>query len=499
MQYINRIIATVLAILIFHPSFAAESSKNGWTYEAKMPMHVVYPRPDCETREVARHRWAHTDMTYRIPIGVQGGAWPFTYKLIEGPEGAVIGQTETEDNYGIVSWDPGTASPSEVTFRVRVKDKVGNNTDITWSVRVDNDKFLFIQDGYDGPKVGSINQPLEDIADWYKGDRDNADYHNRIVVFRDGNYQLIGGEDTKFNVRLNADTKTPSLIGFPGEKAVIDASKAKVLTENDRMTDLFIADLHWKDSRQDVNNAHFFWAVGNVTRATWWNNSFSNHGMGKKGNDNPAGVFISDRSHHKKNILYKDNKHDGFMNGRGNGSYVDIYYSSYVLIEGNYASNSDNACGFWAKGTTSFVTIRDNHAYDNIGSGGICVGYGRESPEIPHDHEIAWNRIVIKEGNKRGTALRFSGQKSWDGKHYNSYIYRNTFINGSAWVRFEGKNKYFVDGNVVVNNNPRHWDTRLMKTYQNNMTGTQSDYIVDKNGDLTGFARESKGQVGYQR
>lgn len=498
MPYFKKIVAIVLAMLVFQPSFADEGKKE-WTYEAKMPMHVVYPRPDCEARDAARHRWAHTGMIYRIPIGVQGGAWPFTYQLIEGPEGAAIGRSETDENYGVVSWEPDAAAPLEVTFRVRVKDKVGNNTDLTWSVKVDNSKFLFIQDGYEGSKVGSISQPLENIADWYKDDRANADYHNRIVVFREGEYKLIGGENTRFNVRLDANTKTPSLIGFPGEKAVIDASKAKILTDNHRMTDLFIADLHWRNSRQDVNNAHFFWAIGDVTRATWWNNSFSNHGKGKKGNDNPAGVYISNRSHHKKNILYKDNRHDGFMNGRGNGSYVDIYYSSYVLIEGNYASNSDNACGFWAKGTTSFVTIRDNHAYENIGSGGICVGYGKESPEIPHDHEVAWNRIVITEGNERGMALLWANQKSWDGKYYNSYIYRNTFVNGMSWVRFKGKNSYFTDGNVVVNNNQKYWGQNIMKTYHPNLTGTQSDFIVDKEGNLIGFAKDYKGLAGYQR
>ncbi|WP_218352574.1 hypothetical protein [Alteromonas lipotrueiana] len=498
MPYFKKIVAVALAMLVFQPSFAAESKKE-WTYEAKMPMHVVYPRPDCETRDVARHRWAHTGMIYRIPIGIQGGAWPFTYQLIEGPEGATIGRSEADENYGIVSWKPETASSFETTFRVRVKDKVGNNTDIRWSVKVDNSKFLFIQDGYEGRKLGTIDQPLEDIEDWYQNDRDNSDYHNKIVVFRGGEYSLIGDDGANNNIALDADTKTPSLIGFPGEQAVIDSSRSKIFTDVGSLKDLYVADLNWKNSRQDVKNAHFFWAIGDVTRATWWNNSFSNHGMGTKGNDNPAGVFISNRSHHKKNILYKDNKHDGFMNGRGNGSYVDIYYSSYVLIEGNYASNSDNACGFWAKGTTSFVTIRDNHAYENIGSGGICVGYGKESPEIPHDHEVAWNRIVIAEGNKRGMALLWANQKSWDGKHYNSHIYRNTLVNGMSWIRFKGQNGYFSDGNVVVNNNQRYWGEKIMKTYQPNLTGTQSDFIVDKEGNLTGFAKDYEGLAGYQR
>lgn len=490
----------VLAVLIsFQLSFTAHAEEKitEWTYEAKMPMHPVYPRPDCETQAYARHRWAHTDMPYEIPVGVQGGAWPFTYTMVEGPEGATVGNNPGSDNYGVISWKPGAADSGKKSFRIRVSDKVGNTVDLTWSVTIDNSKFVFIKDGYTGEKKGTIQQPLEDIRDWYKDNRRDKKYHNKIIVFRQGNYQLIGGDDTNGNVRLDSHSKTPSLIGFPGETPVIDASKAKIFTDPRKMTDLFVADLQFKDSRQDVSNAHFFWAIGNVTRATWWRNTFTNHGMGTAGNDNPAGVFISDRRSHKKNILYKDNVHNQFNNGRANGSYVDIYYASYVLIEGNRAKNSDNSCGFWAKGTTSFVTIRDNHVYDNVTSGGICVGYGKESPEIPHDHEVAWNKIVFNGEYDRANALRFAGQSSWDGKHYNSHIYRNTFVNGITWIRFEGKNKYTFDGNVVVTNKPIN--TSITKTYYPNLTGTSADFITDIDGNLVGYAKEYSGAVGYNR
>lgn len=496
MKLLVQTVLTAFVLILVSSNAEAVDQIQKWTYEAKMPMHAVYPRPDCETEKHARHRWAHTDMPYEIPIGVQGGAWPFTYTLIEAPEGATLGKVAGTDNYGVVSWTPPADASGSHTFRVRVSDKAGNNTDINWTTTVDNSKFVFIKDGFSGDKKGTILEPLEDINDWYRGDRNDKKYHNKIIVFRGGEYALIGGEDTNGNVRLDTRSKTPSLIGFPGETAVIDASRAKILTDTRKMTDLFVADLHFKDSRQDVGNAHFFWAIGNVSRSTWWRNTFENHGMGTKGNDNPAGVFVSGRRAHKKNILYKDNIHNRFNNGRGNGSYVDIYYSSYVLIEGNIARNSDNKCGFWAKGTTSFVTIRDNHAYDNITSGGICVGYGKESPEIPHDHEIAWNRIVFNGQYNRANALLFSGQKTWDGKHYNSYIYRNTFVNGRVWIRFEGKNKYQVDGNVIVTDYSVN-ETET-KTYHPNLIGTKSDFIADDTGKLKGYALDYQGEVGFK-
>lgn len=492
----KSIIILFLAVMLALPIFA-NAAISEWNYEAKMPMHAVYPRPDCETEKHARHRWAHTDMPYEIPIGVQGGAWPFTFILIEGPEGAKIGTDPSSKDYGVVSWTPNSDASGNSKFRVRVIDKAGNNLDISWSTTVDNSKFIFVKDGFTGEKKGTISHPLEDISDWYRYDIHDDTYHNKIIVFRSGDYKLIGGEDTNGNVRLKSDFKTPTLIGYPTERAVIDASEAKILTDKGKMTDLFIADLYWKDSRQDVNNAHFIWARGNVSRSTWWRNHFSNHGMGRKGNDNPAGVFVSGTRTHKKYIFYSDNYHDKFDNGRGNGSYVDIYYSSYVLIEGNYATNSDNKCGFWAKGTTSFVTIRDNHAFDNITSGGICVGYGKESPEIPHDHEVAWNRIVLNGKHPRANAIQFANQKSWEDKHYNSFIYRNTFVNGRTWIRFEGKTKYVVDANVIVSE--FSLNESETKTYYPNLLGQQSDYITNGSGELTGFASDYHGMVGFER
>lgn len=489
----------LIAIIITLPMFAtANNNIDEWVYEAKMPMHPVYPRPDCETEKHARHRWAHTNMPYEIPIGIQGGAWPFTYKLIEGPDGAKIGSDVNSDNYGVISWTPSENATGEKKFRVRVVDKVGNNVDITWTTIIDNSQFVFVEDGYAGNKKGTISEPLEDISDWYRGDRSDKTYHNKIIVFRNGEYNLIGGEATNRNVRLDTKTKTPTLIGFPGENAVIDASQAKIFTDLRKMTDIFVADIHWKNSRQDVGNAHFFWAIGDVTRSTWWRNKFSNHGPGTKGNDNPAAVFISNTSKHKKNILYKANIHDQFYNGRLNGSYVDIYFASYVLIEENRARNSNNGCGFLAKGTASFVSIRANHVYDNVAAGGICVGYIHGVPVVPHDHEVSWNRIVLTDKSPLAQALLFTISKGWEGKSYNSYIYRNTFVNGSAWVRFKGRENFEVDGNVVVNDALSKWNENVMKTSFMNLTGTHGDYITDDEGRLVGFAEEYKGKVGFE-
>jgi len=464
---------------------------------AKMPMHLVYPRPDTETQSHARHRWAHSSMKYEIPIGVQGGAWPFKYELIDAPLGATIGNLYGDSNYGVVSWQP--PGSGTFTFRVRITDQELNNVDASWQVTVNDSQFVFIQDGHTGPKNGTFQEPLEDVVDWYKNNRTDNTYLNKIVVFRRGDYTLVGSPENNNNIVLTASAKTPSLIGFPGETPVINASQAKIMTDNGSLKDIFVAGIRWESSRQDVNNAHFFWAVGDVSRATWWNNYFYDHGPGLVGNDNTAAVFISSKKSLKNNILYKGNTHENFTNNTSNGAYLDIYYTSYLLIEENIAKNSNPSYGFWAKGTTAFVSIRANEAYDNVYGMQIVVGYGTESPELSHDHEVCWNRIRIPAG-KTGTAiLLWAVSRAYEGSTFNSYIYRNTFVNGSSWIRFRGNEDYETSGNVVVSNNLNRWDTSIMTATSPNIVGSESAGITDQSGLLIGQYRQNYlGRVGFE-
>lgn len=458
---------------------------------ARMPMYLVYPRPDSETQSHARHRWAHPSMNYQIPVGIQGGAWPFKYELIDAPAGATIGTMHGDDNYGVISWQ--APATGEFDFKVRITDQELSTIEANWKVTVDASQFVFIQDGYTGTKTGTISQPLESFSDWYKGSSEDSTYHNKIAVFREGNYTMLGATGDNNNVRLKSNSKTPSLIGYPGETPIFDASQSKMFSDQSSLNDIFIAGIRFEHSRQDVNNAHFFWAVGNVNRATWWNNYFFDHGPGEVGNDNTTAIFISSHNNIKEHILYKGNVHDDFHNNTTNGSYIDIYAASYVLIEENVAKNSSATYGFWMKNTTEFVTVRANDIYENISGRGIAIGYGTLAIDVPHDHEVCWNRVVTVSGP--GTIL-WAGNGGHRGNTYNSYIYRNTFVNGAARIRFEGNENYETDGNVIEGGAVELWDTSIMTTLRANLIGSG---LTDDTGRLTGTSRQnSLGQVGYE-
>ncbi|MEJ2622888.1 MAG: right-handed parallel beta-helix repeat-containing protein, partial [Candidatus Thiodiazotropha sp.] len=462
--------------------------------KAKMPMYLVYPRSDDETQSHARHRWAHPNMPYEIPIGIQGGAWPFKYEIITAPTGATIGQYYGDDNYGVVTWTPSANSGTEL-FTVKITDQELRTIHASWSVTIDADQFVFIQDGWTGTKNGTIDSPLESFSDWYKGDRADDTYHNKIIVFRGGNYTAYGAAATNGNVRLDTASKTPSLIGYPDETPIIDCSGAKFFADNGALNDIYVAGLRFENARTDVANSHFFWITGTPQRATWYNNYFYNLGNGTAGTDNPSGIFISGTARDKYNILVKGNTFDTFTNNGPNGSFIDMYRAYNITIEENTIKNSNNQYGIWAKVTKSFVTIRANTLIENNTNGGISVHYGDAAPGQPHDHEICWNRIAFNNGNSSAVSLLIMGDapSSINRNHYNSFIYRNTFYGGHPIIRFVGIENYKVDGNVVVSDSLTVWNNHLdiMDTLIPNIVASEASGITDSTGSLIGTSRST--------
>lgn len=447
---------------------------EGYFVKAKMPMHLVYPRPDTETQAHARHRWAHPGMSYEIPIGVQGGAWPFKYELIKAPAGAKIGSLYGATNYGAITWTPATQSGTE-EFVVRITDQELKTIEASWKVTIDPSMFVFVKSGATGTKAGTITDPLGSIADWFKAPKD-ATYLNKIIVFRGGNYNLVGDPAEKNNLRLLKEAKTPSLIGFPGEEPIVDASTSKIMVSD--LTDIFVSGITWKNARNDVADAHYFWLTGEVSRATFWRNHFTEMKYGQAGTDNTGPVFISSTVKIKENILYKENRISNVLNNKGNGHYIDIYRAKYILIEQNVAKNTSTSYGFWMKSTVAFVSVRANEALDNVVGSQITIGYGSAVGEVPHDHEVCWNRIAVPV-DQDGPAMLILGSDFYKDQSYNTFIYRNTIVNGYSVVRFMGKTPFETDANVIVTKNTAHWDTKSMVTSLSNVVTGPTSGVVE--------------------
>ena len=463
---------------------------------AKMPLQVVYPRPDDETQAHARHRWMHSRMTYEIPIGVQGGAWPFKYEIIRGPEGATIGELHGSENYGVLSVPP-LASGTHV-FVVRVTDQELNHVSFRWTATVDDSQFVFIDDNATTTGDGRIGQPLDTLEAWYGNSASNSAYANKIIVLRDGNYSLQGDADGI--VELNSGLKTPSIIGFPGEAPVVNCARAKIFARGgNNSEDLFIAGIHWDNARRNIDDVHFFWVTDTANRATWWNNTFSNLQQSEVSVNTPAPIYISESDRPKHYVLVKHNRFANISSGLRSGGMVAVNWVKHLLIEENQVENSTARYHLYAKGTESFVSIRANTLIEGIEGTAIGLSYSNSVPVVPHDHEVCWNQVILPE-NSPNQALTTALTRDYEGETYNTWIYRNTFVNGSTLVRFKGAENYGTDGNVVVYEAyASYWDTSIMTTAIPNITGGASEGITDQSGRLIGDYRQRYlGTRGYE-
>lgn len=438
---------------------------------AKMAYRLISPRPDSDTQAHARQKWAHPDMIYEVAVVLQGGNWPYKYEIVTAPTGATIGSYFNKDEkgllnqYGNVSWQP-TASIGSHTFEIMVTDCDGVEFTVTWSVTIDATKFIFIQDGYAGTKVGTITQPLEDWSDWYKNDADDATYLGKIIVFRGGNYTLIG--DTVHaapNAALKSTTKSGQLIGFPGEVATIDCGSGKIQTAT-AMHDLYISHLRWVNARNDVANAHYFYLTNECDRSTFFKNHFDGMSYGTVGTDNAGPIFYADLVggvHHeyaaiRDNLFEGINTHNG---GLGNGHYWDAYQMDYLIAEGNVSKDSYTTYGHWPKATSSFVTIRNNDTFDNCHGAGCVLGLSDASDTVPNNHEVCWNRFGAPVA-QASPIFEVSMDDGWLGQYYNIWVYRNTFVGGYVLVRYAGLDQYNFDANAILTNNLGLYNTSLI-------------------------------------
>ena len=497
--------------LAYKPSWGALSFPlpQGHFVPAKMPMHPVFPRPDSETQPYARHRWAHPDFRYEIPIGVQGGAWPFKYEVINGPTGATIGQYYGDADYGVVKWTPSNGDSGTKTFTVRVTDQELNTVDLTWTTTIDPNQFIFIDSSAPSAGTGSISSPLKSFADWYTNSETDATYKQKIAVFRRGTYALYASSGG--TARFDSNYKSVCIIGYPDETPIFDCTNATLaLTGN--ASDAFFANIRFEHATPYAKNPRMIGVYTKLDRVTIWKNYFYDLTNGTVGDDNCSGLYCANNGSPTYYWLVKHNTFDEFTNHGSNGSYVDLYYTYYGVIEENTAKNSSARYGFWAKVTKAYVTLRANDLSKNITGGGITVHYGDNAPGQPHDHEICWNKVVIPINLVDLLSLLIMGDNPSDinRNHYNTFIYRNTFVGGRAVVRFGSPVENFkVDANVVVSDRSdafspvrsgsAAWNEDIIDTLILNLTGTKSTQIVDTNGMLVGdYRKRYLGIIGHE-
>jgi len=477
---------------------------------SRMTMVGAYPRPDTETQTHARHRLLSTEIDYRIPIGVQGGARPLKYDIITAPTGTTLGQLYDDVDHGILEL-PAASVPASgtYTFTVRVTDQELNTVDLTWNATVDDAAFIYIDNSAVSSGDGTHGSPLKDFQDWFLDDSTDSTYLDKVTVWRTGSgaYNIRGNASSTTNVSVQANSKTPSFIAYPGEAPVWDCATAKILTDTPGgLDDLTVIGMTFQNARQDVNNAHFWWVRGGIQRVCFAENTFKDFGGGGTvGNDNTCPIFISDTGTLKSYILIKNNIFDNIDTKIGgtptsNGSMFDNYYTQYLVFEGNTAINCDTTYGWWFKGSTQFITVAQNVAVTGNLGRLISMGYGTEAQDTPHDQEVCWNQLVGATGDSGQDIVLWAMSAANSTLSYNSWFDRNTCLNRRVRTQFftnttntpptPDSELLNTEDNVIISDAvSNHWVASVMNE-SGNITDTETgNTTTDTSGVLTGAAR----------
>lgn len=487
------------------------------------PLYVTYPRTD--TSGHARHFWAHSGFEYRIPIGVQGGAYPYKYEITSGPAGASIGETMDIDGegvhtpgtyYGVIRWTPGLPERS-VSFTVTITDQDGDSIQVTWNVAVDDSKFTFVDSKTSTSGVGTIGDPLKLWDDWYIAADDNT-YQDNIIVFRGGgpryqpfavfeNTSVCQGSYAGAYTELDAGHSI-CLIGYPDEMPVFDMQKCAIKSDGgfDRNCNgWFIGEIRFEDGNTGPSygggwsNTWCFRMRGHSRSLCFFRNEFDNMQGGTDNRGSSGGPCsdsgdFNDNSDNSAVIWYEPSFNTGndegynvymmgntFSNvnkGGGNGSIWDVYYTQYMLVERNATTvNCNTTWGWWLKVHRANGCFRGN----NIASGrGFVSGWAGMShifdthPLGHQDNEWCYNFIGVGYGaGQWDVEFAWNSDGTNDHLHTNNAIYRNSFIRGGLNLldNTGGKPPFKVDANIIESNDTNYnnnvSDGDILETYPN--------------------------------
>lgn len=464
---------------------------SGYFVDAKMAMQVTYPRPDGETPTWARHRHAYPGMQYRVPIVVQGGAFPFRYEVVSGPAGLTVGKAITDANYGIVTWTPsGTGAAQSVT--IRVTDQQLNAVNVTWSITPNTAQFIFVDANAGTSGSGTLASPLKTFADVHLGSASDRTFAEKIMVLRGGTHTITGWAANNNNWNLQrtggSPNKPPSWIGYPGEAVMLNGSSANVVMNlSDTGNDVFYGGVTLSGSRTDVaDNRTFFFGAGSGTRASFFEMAFSNIQRGTAGTDNPGAIVMFDNTSARQYVSIIGCSLDDF-----NAPLCDLYHTWDAVIDNITigASSVPSYAGqmVYTKSRNARVSIRRVTSTQSLAGVSVVTNswsFGTPSAAA-QTIECCYSKLRVASGNV--VSMNAETGAAAAGSHY--WLYRNTLV-GDFYTLSSANEAYTVERNTIITNqNPLFpWVTA---TVADNLQDTRANIgaVLDGTYNLTGSAR----------
>lgn len=428
----RRYVGKLLAACMLVTSFAAAAAEFS-------PFNLKVIQPAAGLDKNNRFYRAYPGILYDVQIVGVGGAYPYTYRLVNGPSGMSVDAAT-----GVLRWTP--PNEGRVSATVEIKDQRGATDSVTWTIDVTKDGFVFVdsRNGSSNGK-GTIDDPLRSVSDIYGGTHYEAKragtYRNYFVYFRQGNYVLDGyREDPRVQWTNNQPVV---LMAYPGEKPVLDLS-ATYLWADSRLTNFYLEGFHIPNMatalRNDPDSHKGFRITGSSSHVTFRNNSFNNLAISDDTHQNQSVIMATAASPVGQNWAIVGNEFRNIHRAYG----IVGYDTAYVAVQGNtfdnlthgkHAIGPKKGCEHWY--------IRDNKL-TNIDGDAIWLYWapGGRSPygniEISYNYADARTALLVNQ--KQATT------------HLPSHVFRNTLVGNVEYRAItSGSANQAIHNNIIIN------------------------------------------------
>jgi len=431
----------------------------------KLPMRVIYPRPDNETISYALHRKASRNWAYQTRIAIQGGEAPFKYELITGPASASIGGEMTRtldpdsslvvhtlpDNYATVTWPEPTGNSD---FLVKVTDQSGATVNVTWTVQTDESAFVVLDSANgDDNNIGTWASPLKTIATGlWKQSISDATFASKIAVFKKGTYPVYATVPNT-NISLTENVKPRSFLAVDSD-VIFDTRGGHFYVNSG---DVAFVGIEFQGSRTDLPNNRIIQISTKNSNYLFWKLKFNNQTLGTVTGDNPSCIVFMDDTVFSHNIAVVDNT----LMPETELTLINTFSSDGVLIENNKANNiqfdeSNQSPIILVKDDTKNVTVRFNHLTGFV-PGGIITMSNQQSPEmLALNQEVSFNYVKTSTVNWESGPILWNQNATSVSNAANTHSYRNTIISptyaysAASWL---GGDDVKISGTAWIANN----------------------------------------------
>jgi len=486
---------------------------SGWQltaghFEGYMSPLITYPRPDSETAVNSRHRVNYTGEQYRVPIGVEGGAWPFYFELLAGPSGMTIGSQLTlsggeliaDDNYGIITWANSVAGTYTITVRVTDQNNIVNT--ISWQLVVGTADWLFVDKNAVTNGTGTFASPYNSLAPL-------LNQTTKKVLFRAG---TVDWEERPANLHALPKTYLP----YNNESVIMHQAVSSIGAQISG--DYWFSGFTFKipSGRNNIREYDQFFRLEGASRTVFFENIIDLENLS---NPNPAGsnsTFLmwtntGAAQASTDNAWYCVIMKNTFKNIKDRDIFLG-YSMRHTVIERNSMENctttDGGGHGFYPKTSVDYFTFRGNYSIGTTNTQKLfrMDAYAGYFPMNYYD--ISYNNYRYYGSDLEGIgigAISFSNEFIDVGTHH--YVYRNTFYaQNAAGIHARGQASTSVilsSNNVLVcggtnTNGVRLYEYQGTFTHTGYVAGNIASGILDINNKLNGGFVSNLGTKGSQ-